>query len=90
MEEALSALMPEGGIRRGAAITVCGHGAVTLAVALTAEASRRGSWVAAVGMDDLGVAALAERGVDLARWVLVDLPAAARGRGGRPNVPPAR
>ena len=82
VEEALSALMPEGGIRRGTAITVCGHGAVTLAVALTAEASRQGSWVAAVGMDDLGVAALAERGVDLDRWALVDLPAAARGRGG--------
>ena len=82
VEEGLSALLPEGSIRRGTAITVGGHGAVTLAVALTAEASRRGSWVAAVGMSDLGVAALAERGVDLGRWVLVDLPAGARGRGG--------
>ena len=34
--------------------------------------------MAAVGMADLGVAALAERGIDLARWTLVDL--AARGR----------
>lgn len=82
MAEALSALIPEGGIRRGTAIAVGGHGAVTLAVALAAEASRRGSWVAAVGMADLGVAALAERDVDLDRWALVDLPARAGGRGG--------
>ena len=82
VEEALEALLPEGSIRRGTAIAVGGHGSVTLAVALAAEASRRGSWVAAVGMADLGVSALAERGVDLGRWVLVDLPAAAMSRGG--------
>ena len=51
---------------------------MTLAVALAAEASRRGSWVAAVGMADLGVAALAERGVDLGRWALIDLPIGTR------------
>ena len=78
MEEALSPLLPEG-IRRGTAIEVCGHGSVTLAVALAAEASRLGSWVAAVGMADLGVSALAERGVDLERWALVDLPAETKG-----------
>ena len=82
VEEALGALLPEGSIRRGTAIAVHGHGSVTLAVALAAEASRRGSWVAAVGAADLGVAALAERGVDLEHWALVDLPAGARGRGG--------
>ena len=82
MEGALAPLLPEGGIRRGAAVVVGGHGSTTLAVALAAEASRRGSWVAAVGMADLGVAALAERGVDLDRWALVDLPADAGGRGG--------
>ena len=82
VEEALGALLPEGSIRRGTAIAVHGHGSVTLAVALAAEASRRGSWVAAVGMADLGVAALAERGVDLEHWALVDLPAGARGRDG--------
>ena len=82
VEEALRALLPGGSIRRGTAITVCGHGSVTLATALAAEASRRGSWVAAVGVADLGVSALAERGVDLERWALVDLPDEARGRGG--------
>ena len=79
MEEALSPLLPEGSIRRSTVIAVHGHGSATLAVALAAEASRRGSWVAVVGMADLGVAALAERGVDLGRWALIDLPGAAGG-----------
>lgn len=79
VEEALGTLLPEGSIRRGTVVSVHGHGSVTLAVALAAEVSRRGSWVAAVGMADLGVSALAERGVDLGRWALVDLPAAVRG-----------
>ena len=78
MEETLSPLLPEGSIRCSTVIAVHGHGSVTLAVALAAEASRRGSWVAAVGMADLGVAALAERGVDLGRWALIDLPIATR------------
>ena len=72
-------LLPEGSIRRGTVVSVHGHGSVTLAVALAAEASRRGSWVAVVGMADLGVSALAERGVNLGRWALVDLPATVRG-----------
>ena len=80
VEGTLAPLLPEGSIRRGAAVAVGGHGSTTLAVALAAEASRRGSWVAAVGMADLGVAALAERGVDLDRWALVDLPAVGRQR----------
>ena len=80
MEEDLAPLLPEGGIRRGTAVAVGGHGSMTLAVALAAGASRRGSWVAAVGMADLGVSALAERGIDLDRWALVDLPAGGRDR----------
>ena len=78
VEEALAPLLPEGSIRRGTAIAVGGHGSITLAVALAAEASRQGGWVAVVGIADLGVAALAERGVDLGRWALIDLPAATR------------
>ena len=80
VEGALALLLPEGSIRRGTAVAVGGHGSITLAVALAAEASRRGSWVAAVGMADLGVAALAERGVDLERWALIDLPGATKSR----------
>ena len=78
VEEALSPLLPEGSIRRGTAVAVGGHGSITLAVALAAEASWQGGWVAVVGMADLGVAALAERGVDLGRWALIDLPTATR------------
>ncbi len=78
VEEALAALLPEGSIRRGTAVAVGGHGSMTLAMALAAEASRRGSWVAAVGMADLGVSALAEKGVNLERWALVDLSAGGR------------
>lgn len=80
MEGTLATLLPEGSIRRGTAVAVGGHGSTTLAAALAAEASRRGSWVAAVGMANLGVAALAERGVDLDRWALVDLLEGARTR----------
>ncbi len=80
VEEGLVAVLPEGGIRRGTALTVRGHGSVTLATALAAEASRQGNWVASVGMADLGVSALAGRGADLQRWRLVELPSAARGR----------
>ena len=80
VEGKLAALLPEGSIRQGTAVAVGGHGSMTLATALAAEASRRGRWVAAVGMADLGVAALAERGVDLDRWALVDLPEGARNR----------
>ncbi len=79
VEGALASLLPEGSIRRGTAVAVGGHGSITLAVALAAEASRQGGWVAVVGMADLGVAALAERGVDLGRCALIDLPTATRG-----------
>ena len=86
VEEALETLLPEGSIRRGTVVAVSGHGSMTLAVALAAEASRRGSWVAAVGMADLGVAALAERGVDLERWALIDLSGRGRDRGTATDV----
>ena len=86
VEGALAPLLPGGSIRQGTAVAVGGHGSTTLAVALAAEASRRGSWVAAVGMADLGVAALAERGVNLDRWVLVDLPEVGRDRSTEADV----
>ncbi len=76
VEASLANLLPDGSIRRGTTLTVRGHGSVTLATALAAEASRQGNWVATVGMGDLGVSALAERKAELKRWVLVDLPVA--------------
>lgn len=84
MDEALAPLLPGGGLRRGTSLTIHGHGSLTLATALAAESSRRGGWVVAVGMAELGVSALAERNPCLERWALIDLAdAAERGRGAR-------
>ena len=66
-------LLPLGGLRRGSTIGVTGRGAVTsLALALVAEASAQGSWVAIVGMPDLGLVAAHELGLALDRCLLVD------------------
>src|SRR4029450_2653187 len=69
---ALQPLLPHPGLRRGAA------GAFTRsaarALALVAGASAAGSWVAAVGLPDLGIVAAAETGVVLERLGLVPAP----------------
>jgi hypothetical protein len=49
-------------------------GATLLALALVAEASRAGSWLAAVGLPSLGLVAADEVGVALERVVLVATP----------------
>ncbi len=46
----------------------------SLAMALVAGPSARGEWAAMVGVDDLGLEAAAELGVDLARTLLVPDP----------------
>jgi len=75
--EPLRALLADGALRRGTAVVVAGAaglGATTLALSLLAEASASGHWCAAVGLDDPGIAAMAELGVDLARCVFVPRP----------------
>ena len=77
---ALTTLLPGGGLPRGALVTVAttnpgAGGATTLAFSLLARATTTGSWCAAVGVDDAGVLALAEMGLDLDRLVLVPRPA---------------
>ena len=70
-------LFPDGALRRGTTTTVAGepgHGATTLALALLATASQAGSWCAAVGLPDPGIAAAAELGIDLRRVVFVPHP----------------
>lgn len=68
-------LLPLGGLRRGSTTTVTGRGAVTsLALALVAEASAQGSWVAVVGMPRLGLVSAHELGLALERCLLVDRP----------------
>jgi hypothetical protein len=58
-------------LRTGGAYEVDSAG---LALALLAQPSREGAWVAVVGVRDFGVEAAAELGVDLSRTVLVPDP----------------
>jgi hypothetical protein len=72
VSEAFAALLPGQGLRRGSVVAVTGSHA--LALALVAEASRTGSWVTAVGLDDLGILAAHEFGLVLERLALVPFP----------------
>src|SRR4030095_5060648 len=71
---ALQPLLAGRGLRRGATVTVSRSAA--LALALVAGASAAGSWVAAVGLPDLGIVAAAETGIALERLALVPTPGA--------------
>ncbi|WP_371495994.1 hypothetical protein OG871_09810 [Kitasatospora sp. NBC_00374] len=69
---ALAPLLPGGGLRRGAAVSV--EGDTGLLLALAAGAASDGAWAATVGLPDLGLAAAAGYGLDLGRLLLVDDP----------------
>jgi hypothetical protein len=76
---ALAPLLTGGALRRGATVSVAASaggagGATSLALALAAGPSQAGSWVAAVGLESLGLVAAAGLGVALDRLVLVDEP----------------
>lgn len=75
---ALEALLPGAGLRRGTTVSVGAAagvgGATSLALALVAQASIAGSWVATVGVPSLGLVAADELGVALERLVLVAAP----------------
>ena len=74
---AFEALLPWAGLRRGSTVSVTATGVgggTSLALALVAEASRAGSWTAAVGLPSLGLVAAEEAGVALERLVLVAAP----------------
>jgi hypothetical protein len=74
----LAPLLPGAGLRRGSTVAVTAApgvgGATLLALALVAEASRAGSWLAAVGLPSLGLVAADEVGVALERVVMVAAP----------------
>jgi hypothetical protein len=70
----LRPLLPTHGLRRGSTVAVARSAA--LALALVAGASAAGSWVAAVGLPDLGIVAAAETGIVLERLALVPAPGA--------------
>jgi len=60
------------GLRRGHVVAV--EGSTSLVLALVAQASREGAWMAMVGMPRIGVVAAARRGLDLTRLVLIPDP----------------
>lgn len=73
----LGALLPDGALRRGATVVVAGTpgmGATSLGLVLLAATSTTGHWGAVVGLDDPGVVAMAELGVELSRVVFVPRP----------------
>lgn len=74
VHSALSPLLPGGGLRPGSAYSIA-SGSMSLLLALLVEASRAGSWCAAVGMPGLGAEAAERLGVDLSRLVLIPEPA---------------
>jgi hypothetical protein len=75
--DALATLLPDGALRRGTTLVVTGatgHGTTSLGLSLLSAASAAGHWCAAVGLDDPGVVAMVELGVDLLRVVFVPRP----------------
>ncbi len=65
-------LLVDQGLRRGTTVRVDGNtGATSLALAVTAGATRSGSWLACIGLPEMGWAAAAEIGVDLNRVAVV-------------------
>lgn len=71
----LEDLLPGRGLQRGSTVQVGGQvGATALALAMVAGPTRAGSWVACVGLAELGWAAAAEAGVDLDRVAVVRTP----------------
>ena len=70
-------LVPGGGLRRGSTVVVQappGLGGLSLALSLLSESSAQGHWTAVVGVDDPGVVAIADLGVDLRRVLFVPRP----------------
>lgn len=68
----VAGLLPSGGLDRGTTLVV--DGSTALVLAMLAEASRSGSWVAMVGLPRVGVLAAHQTGLDLERLVLVPDP----------------
>jgi hypothetical protein len=67
-------LLPEGALRRGSSLVVTGS--TSLVLALVAQASQEGSWVAVVGLPAVGLLAAQQAGVVLDRLALVPRPGA--------------
>ena len=77
LSEPWASLTPGGGLRRGSTVVVHaqpGLGGLSVALSLLSEASDKGHWSAVVGVDDPGVVAMSDLGVDLRRVLFVPRP----------------
>ena len=74
----LVSLFAEGGLVRGRTVACTGDAALSTALALSAAATRAGSWLAVVDVPNLGIAAAIEAGVAVERIVLAQPPHASR------------
>jgi hypothetical protein len=75
--DALAALLPHGGLRRGSVVEVVGEaapGVTSLAMAVISSASSQGAWCAVVGVPELGLVSAAQLGVRLERLALIPEP----------------
>jgi hypothetical protein len=68
----LAALLPDAALRRGTSVVVTGS--TSLVLALVAQASQEGSWVAVVGLPAVGLLAAQQAGVVLDRLAVVPRP----------------
>ena len=71
-------LFADGGLVRGRTVACTGDAALSTALALSASATRLGSWLAVIGVPQLGVGAAIEAGVAIERIVLAQPPHASR------------
>ena len=74
VDDALSALFPLGGPSRGSSVSVDGVGATSLVMSIVATPTRRGEWVALVGVDHWGWSAAVAAGVDPRQTIAVGQP----------------
>ena len=72
--EAFVSILPRGGLQRGTMVATGGVAASSLALALAGPVTVAGAWVAMVGLEQMGLLAAAELGVDLERVLLVANP----------------
>jgi len=71
-------LFADGGLVRGRTVACTGDAALSTALALSASATRLGSWLAVIGVPQLGVGAAIEAGVAIERIVLAQPPRTSR------------
>lgn len=69
--EHLRALFDGRGLVRGRIVWCAGDAAMSLGLQVVARATQEGSWLAVIGLDDLGLQAAFEHGVALDRTVVV-------------------